>query len=291
MKQLFQLALSLLASGTNAISNGVNATCKIDGSIEVRLDYNRTATHILGITYGNCSLGASQITGADSENTAGGWDLTFTNPQSCGMSSLAAAGVLRQKQEAYIYAGMKDGSIDLIMVNYTVDTDCGLTSEFTVNFNYDTNIVDSSFVGSAGNLNFTFSLDSYNQTYSAPAPHSTSAGDMVYLGLTVTSADFNHAASIQGASTGRVFVPKKCTFSGEGYDYTLYDASGSNGSCSNSIVDLRVVYKASENMWMIEHRLFLLGEQLTGTYQISCNVLVCDASRPAACDEVSTRCS
>merc|ERR1712168_1513928 len=147
------------------------------------------------------------------------------------------------------------------------------------------------FTDSGGLIGLNFYITSYsNSSYNVKANPSTSAGDTIYLKLALNATlndDFDHAANMD-ASTGKVFVPTKCEVTDTNSNsYTLFDVNASK--CQNDNIDLSVAYNSGDpQSWYISHTLFLLNDQNTSSYTLSCNVLVCDAEEITVCKNAYT---
>merc|ERR1711881_269332 len=90
--------------------------------------------------------------------------------------------------------------------------------------------------------------------------------------------------------SGKVFAPVSCSVSDKTNDlkYTLFDTAD---SCANNDVDLNVNFNEEANMWTISHTLFLLGNYRKSSFELSCDVIVCEKSGDsAACKAVAKAC-
>jgi len=260
---------------------GISAKCNDDNTISVKIDYDQAGS-ILSATYGSCN--ASELTGTDASNVKT-WDVTL-NPSRCGMESKLRT--LDYNQTAKFTVGRKDGDSQIKFATFEIDSYCSYTSEYTVTFNYGTVSADSfDFTDSGGLLGLNFYIASYsNGSYSVKADPSSQAGKRIYLKLALNATlndDFDHATSMD-ASSGKVFVPTKCAVTDSNSNaYTLFDTS-SSAKCTNDNIDLAITYNSGDGQsWNIAHTLFLLNDEDSSTYTLSCNVLVCDAAEITDC--------
>lgn len=257
--------------------------CNHDNTITVTINYDQDSS-ILSASYGSCNK--TDIRGADASNVQA-WDLTL-DPASCGMESKLRSLIYNQTAEFTV--GRKDGNTEVKFATFEIDSYCNYTSEYTVSFDYGPVNADSyDFTDSGGLLGLNFYIASYSsRSYNVKAESSTQAGETIYLKLALNAtlnADFDHAVNMN-ATTGKVFVPKKCAVTDDNSNsYTLFDTNGSN-KCSNAHIDLSITYNSGDpQSWYIEHTLFLLNDEDRSNYRLSCNVLVCDAAEITACKD------
>jgi hypothetical protein len=269
------LAAVAMAGGSDP---GISATCQDDNTIDVSIEYTRSAD-ILSASYGSCNK--TDMTGADSTGTY--WSVTL-DPARCGMESKLRN--LVYNQTANFVIGRKDGNTEIVFATMEVDSYCNYTSEYTVSFSYGPVSADSfDFTDSGGLLGLNFYIQSYSSgSYSTVAAPSSQAGNKIWLKLALNAtlnADFDHATNMN-ASSGKVFVPTKCEVADTNSNtYTMFDSSS---KCSNSAIDLSLTYNAgSSQSWYISHTLFLLNDEDSSSYTLSCNILVCDAQQVSAC--------
>merc|ERR1711934_954841 len=284
VKFLIASALAALASA-DGVSNGITATCKEDNTIDVSIHYDQ-ASKIIGATYGSCN--ETEIDGATTTGDVTSWAITL-NPSRCGMESKLRN--LVYNQTASFRFGRKDGNTEIVFATMEVDSYCNYTSEYTVTFSYGPVSADSyDFTDSGGLLGLNFYIKSYSgSSYTTAATPSTQAGNKIYLKLALNAtlnADFDHATNMD-ASTGKVFVPTKCEVADTNSNtYTLFSSSG---KCSNSVIDLSLTYNAGNSQsWYISHTLFLLNDEDSSSYTLSCNILVCDVAEITECKNAYT---
>jgi hypothetical protein len=260
---------------------GISAVCNDDNTISVKIDYDRAGS-ILSASYGTCD--ASHMAGADASNVKT-WDVTL-NPSRCGMETKLRT--LNYNQTASFTVGRKHGNSQIKFASFEVDSYCSYTSEYTVSFSYGPVNADSfDFTESGGLIGLHFYIASYaDASYEEKADPSSQAGKTVYLKLALDAtknADFDHATSMD-ASSGKVFVPTMCAVTDTNSNsYTLFDTSDTD-KCANDNIDLKITYnKGDGQSWYIAHTLFLLNDENTSTFTLSCNVLVCDAAASTDC--------
>merc|ERR1712146_459914 len=87
------------------------------------------------------------------------------------------------------------------------------------------------------------------------------------------------------ADSGKAFVPTKCYVTDNTSDknYTLFDTAV--GDCTNDIIGLKVNYDDTAHVWQLEHLLFLLDNEVTSTFLLTCDVLVCDMEAATDCKD------
>merc|ERR1719499_1112890 len=98
------------------------------------------------------------------------------------------------------------------------------------------------------------------------------------------NANFDHAENFDAAS-GKAFVPTKCFVadSTSNKNFTLFDTGASE--CSNDIIDLVINYDDDAHVWQFQHTLFLLDNDSSSTYSLTCDVTVCDMSKGTFCKD------
>jgi hypothetical protein len=292
-------AALLGVSGTEVESsdNGVAVTCNEDNTLTVDITYDMTA-EILELHYGSCD--ASGVRGTD-QNSEFDWTLTF-DVTACGMDSKLRT--LDYNQTATIRVGRISGGTELTLANFDVDSFCSYTATYTVNFDYGTLTTEGhSFDSTGGLIDLDIKIKSYESSFDNEMSSATQGGEMIYLGMTVQNEGFNHGSF--GGSTGKVFAPQSCSVSDKANElhYTLFDTRDSTGedssdssddtegSCNNPDVQLTMTYDSASHMWRISHILFLLGNHRTSTFELSCDVVVCDQGGDhSACDDVYDAC-
>jgi len=292
MKFLAPVVLSasaaIAAVSPPASDSSVRATCNDDDTITIAIDYNRKAD-IIGFEYGTCT-NVTEVRGADSQDGDNNWELTL-DVTACGMGS--ELRTLDYVQKASIRVGKKVGDTELTFANFDVDSYCSYTSEYKVKFDYGELETDhAQFNNSGGLIGLEMKIRSYNSSYEAELDAPTQGGKTIYLGLTIENSGFDHADNqthLTNATSGKVFVPRKCQVqeTSTNATYTMFDASQ---ECFNRDIDLTVDYIADQHMWTIEHTLFLLGNERKSSYELICDVTVCDAARSDVCDAFIKKC-
>merc|ERR1712178_7130 len=113
--------------------------------------------------------------------------------------------------------GRKDNNFELTLATFDIDSYCSYTESYKVKFDYGTLDAEAHQFDSAG-------------------------GQMIYLGLTVTSDGFDFADNMTDkASSGKAFAPQSCEVSDEhNTTYTLF--AWDDDSCNNDAVDFSIEY-------------------------------------------------
>jgi len=223
------------------------------------------------------------------QNSDLGWAFQL-DVSACGMDGRLRT--LDYNQTAFMRVGRKDGAVELTLATFDIDSYCSYTESYKVKFDYGTLDAEAHQFDSAGGLvNISFSLQAYNKDYTNAVNHSTAAGQMIYLGLTVTSDGFDFADNMTDkAISGKAFAPQSCEVSDEhNTTYTLF--AWDDDSCNNDAVDFSIEYDNAKNMWQFEHILFLMGNYRKSTLSLECTVVVCDMQRANnACNQVFEAC-
>jgi hypothetical protein len=267
----------LAATALFATTSAFNMTCNNDNTITINIPYEKKAS-ILKFTYGTCNEGNQDFSTAQDPNT---FDFRITlDVERCGMD-----GVLRTldyNQTAFIVVGRKQGDFDLIFSDYTIEAYCSYADRYVVRFSYgELEMEHAVWNETAGTVNLTFAIDSYNANFSKKAVASKIGGDMIHLGLSVTSAGFSH---------DRIkYAPTKCTVYEVGHRETFFTLFDTASTCKNDVIDLSVAFV--NDIWQISHILFLLDSKRSSTYELECQVIACDAGRADACNAVVNACA
>lgn len=284
---------ALAALYTASADNGISVACNADNTLEVTINYDQEA-EILELNYGSCDLDSSRIEAEqDDSDFSFAFNISVTD---CEMDSTLRT--LTYNQTMDIRIGRKtDDDTELTLADFTVDTSCEYTTRYTVTFDYGTISSEAhSFDTSGGLIDLEFSIQSYNSDFSALETAPTTGGEMIYLGMTIDNENFDFADNFKTSSEGKSFVVESCTVSDTDntIDFTLWDTT--DDTCSNEYVNLSVACKNCEGeggtpMWTISHTLFLLGDHKSSTFQLSCDVLVCDMAQNTDCLDALTVCS
>lgn len=271
---LINLVATSLAFATAA--NAFDMTCNADNTLTVNIPYDKPAD-ILSVDYGSCSKDDVDVGVQDPDTHAFAVTLPISR---CGMDGNLRT--LQYSHKATIVVGRKTGATELIFSDFEVDAYCEYTTEYLVKFSYgELELESASYNNTGGTVSLDFEIAAYessfaNKTDNAP----TRGGETIHLGLVVTSEGFNHER--------KTFAPTKCIISDvddTAKNYTLFDTAT---SCKNDLIDLSVSFE--DNMWRISHVLFLLGNQRSSTYELACNVKVCDSAKAEECNAVETAC-
>jgi hypothetical protein len=281
VKFLLASALAALVSAGGGPYNDITATCNDDNTITVNIRYENHAVDILSAEYGSCNI--TDINRANESNQTS-YEFTL-EPAACDMEGKLRE--LQYNQTASFVAGRKDGDTEIVFATFEVDSYCAYTSEYTVTFDYGpVDATNYDFDTSGGLIELDFYITSMNSAFSGEATPSTTAGDTIYLKLQLNrtqNGDFDDADS-EDASSGKLFVPTKCYVNDGSVNYTLFDANATPTKCENDFIDLDISYnRGSDQSWEISHTLFLLDDETSSSYTLSCNVLVCDMSQGSAC--------
>jgi type VI protein secretion system component Hcp len=304
MKLISLGALSSLYVASATVESGIEVTCNDDNTLEFAITYDHVA-EILEFNYGSCNLDSIR----DSQKAQDS-DLDFTfslDVSTCDMDSNLRT--LQYNQTADIRLGRKAGAQEITLAHFDVDATCEYTHRYTVTFNYNTITSEAhQFDQSGGLIGLNFEIDSYNSLFNETAAAPNTGGETIYLGLKLDedlNEGFDHAEHYLNSRDGKVFVVERCSVSdtGNNIEFTLFDAAPEDSNvaatCGNEHVNLIVgcehcvdaVHDADHvPMWTIQHTLFLLGDHKESTFQLSCDVLVCDMQKSDDCNAVLTVC-
>jgi len=267
--------------------DGISAVCNDDNTIDVTINYSEPS-QILSATYGSCNK--TQL-GGTSGTSKTSWSIEM-DPARCDMESKLRN--LVYNQTASFTLGRTDGDVDIVFATMEVESYCNYTSEYTVSFSYGpVNADDYKFDTSGGLIDLQWVLISVNSAGTGIQDPSSTAGDTVHLLLGVSYAPhpgFVHAIPFSNQSTGMVYVPTKCEVTDDASNsYTLFETTN-DAKCTNDIIDLDISYVVNGplcgstcNYWRFSHTLFLLNSETISSYELSCNILLCDAQRISEC--------
>jgi len=277
----------LLGFAYAATEDGITVTCNDDNTIAVTIEYDNVAD-ILELTYGTCNENSDGIKGADSQNSENGWDLAF-NVTACGMDSKLRT--LEYEQNAKVRVGRKSQDLELTMANFEIESYCEYTATYTVKFDYGTLSTEAhEFAESGGLIGLDIVINSFESTFNSRMSGATKGGKTIYLGMEITNEGVVFNDDTEDRS-GKQFAPQSCSVNdtGNNLQYTLFDAV--DGDCANADVDLTVAYDSSTHMWQFSHTLFLLDDYRSSSFELICEVIVCEASvEDNACDAINDKC-
>jgi len=276
-----RLILASTLAALSSASSSITAKCEDDNTISVVINHDIEGK-ILKASYGSCSMSDAGIDGFSGDHNTT-WTGTLY-PSRCNMDGKLRN--LQYNQTAEFTVGREDDGKQLVFTTYDVDTFCEYKNTYTVTFDYGTiNADEKIFTGDGGLIGLQFYVESTNEYFNQSQAVSKQAGDTVYLTLQLNdtaNGNFNHAENFE-ATTGKAFLPTKCFVadSGSNKNYTLFDTGATE--CSNEIIDLVINYDSDAHMWQIQHTLFLLDNEITSTYSLTCDVLVCDMQKGDDC--------
>lgn len=290
MRQFALLVGAVAAGGGAQDSEPVQfvAECHDDNMLTVEIPFFRPA-EIRELTYGICNKNSTGITGLDQNPGDFSFSVTLDMAE-CDMDSRLRT--IEYEQVVYFRIGKMSTDIttgeekELNFAEFVVESYCEVEDTYEVVFDYgQLTVVKDNFTDSAGGVNISFIIRAYNSDFNSTDDHSTIAGDMIYLGLTLADDQPFDWDS-------KTFAPEMCRVydTVNSLEYTLFDASVTNG-CQNDDVDLTVGYNSTTHMWTFQHILFLLADEDESTFLLKCTVKVCDKSIPAnSCDAIKTEC-
>jgi hypothetical protein len=251
--------------------------CNNDNTLTVNIPYDKPA-QILSVDYGDCTKDDIAELGIQDPDT-----LAFKvilDVTRCGMDGKLRN--LQYDQKAKIVVGRQIGDIQLIFSDFNVDAFCEYETEYVIKFSYGVLELETALYDqTGGTIKLEFEIASYDATFENKVDAPSTGGDMIHLGLIVTSEGFSHER--------KKFAPTKCAISDVNEPTTTYTLFDTAETCSNSLIDLAISYE--NNMWRISHILFLLDSRTTSQYELSCHVTVCDAEKADACQAVLDACA
>jgi len=281
MRLYLTSTLAAVASASQHASS-ISATCEPDNTITVAINHDINAT-ILSASYGSCNLTSDGLSGFDAENVKS-WTGSLS-PSRCDMDGKLRN--LKYNQTAEFTVGRSAAGKDLVFSTYNVDTYCEYQATYTINFDYGSvSAATVDFTGSGGLIGLNFFVESTNEHFNKSQTASDKAGDDIYLKLALNDTankNFDYADNYK-ATSGKFFVPTKCFVSDKNSNnFTLFDVS--KEECSNSVIDLAVSYDNDGHAWQFQHILFLLNNQDSSKYTLTCDILVCDLQKGSDCKD------
>lgn len=246
--------------------------CNNDSTISIQLPYTRVA-EIIDLEYGDCNATSAGVRIGTQDPTTFLFEITL-DVNSCN------GGVLRNlvyNQTAEISVGkLGYDNTKLKFSEFNVDTTCEWVNTYTVKFNYGTLASDDyKHDSGSGIVDLTFDMYAYNEYWNETVTSTTvrRAGHTINLGLNINSTH-----NVQDPD--KQFAIKTCKATTVGQSsiaYTLFDATT---SCENPYINLSLSFV--NGMWRIQHILFLIDSQVQSTYELSCDVIVCDVDMPTS---------
>jgi len=278
-----------LAIARAATEDGIIVTCEDDNTISVSIEYDHEA-EILELVYGDCNKDSDGIKGADEQNSEQGWDMVF-NVTACNMDNKLRT--LDYNQNSTVRVGRLSQDFELTMATFEIDSFCQYTASYTIKFDYGTlETDDHEFTESGGVVGLDIVIQAYGTSaYESSSVSPTRAGNTIYLGMTITNEGILYNDDSTDRS-GKQFAAESCLVNdtGNNWQYTLFDAT-SDGDCKNDDIDFVINYDAVKHMWQFQHTLFLLGDYRQSSFELVCEVLVCEATAEAnRCDAINELC-
>jgi len=289
------LALSSLISFSHANQNstatvsGYESYCE-QNTLTIRIPYTNAKTaELLAFEAGTCSgSGTSGLIHSYNYNATTQYATFEVKIDECGLDSNTTShnDTMSFTAVANITLGANDAGKELVFYNALLGAECGETNDYTVTFTYSSSIDTSGGVdcevNEAGECivpaynRYTFGFVEYeSDAYVVPVTEDTRetvANEFIYLKL--SSADL---------PSYKKFAIKKCTVQRGDSTYEVFNPA--EGVCDNSFIDLSFGYDVSyedqtlKTHAMIEHRLFLLGQETSeDVYSLQCEIKVCDRS-------------
>jgi hypothetical protein len=265
---------------------GYSSSCDdTTGQLHINIPYdNPTTAELLSFESGSCTgSGASGAHHSYAHDAATSTATLSLDIAACGLSAALYNTPYTVRNGQYYMAtanvtlGANDNGNDLIFYNAVVGAECGAQLDYTVTFNYTQQIVTADQTGCQTGPNgecvlpayavYDFTLSEYtDSSFNTPSDASnrqTQANEMIYLRLAALNLPAN-----------KKFAIKTCRFVDDAVTYPMFDPS--TGVCDNRYIDLEWSYQNSANDAFIAHRLFLLAQGDQDSYQLSCDVKVCD---------------
>jgi hypothetical protein len=235
----------------------------------VEIPYARSA-EVTRLEYGDCDLNSDGVTVTAQDSSTSLMSVVL-NPKKCQASTLKDKLVYNETARINVGKLGTDGT-EFKFSEFNVDVECGWINEYTVTFDYGTLTSDDfKFTDGMGPTasGISFNMNAYSSNWATQLDTPPSqAGKTIRLGLKF-DAKHNLGSHFQ-------FAVKSCSVTDGSATYTLFDTSV---SCDNSNIDLTLSYV--DNMWRIQHILFLIGSDNNSSYTLTCQVVVCDSNMPA----------
>merc|ERR1711981_509065 len=170
---------------------------------------------------------------------------------------------------------------NLIFYNSVVGAECGHQDEYTVVFNYQQKIETFNQTGcqygpdgecivpAFESYNFTI-FEYTNDAFDVRTDEETrqsQANQVIYLAINANDLPSN-----------KKFAVKNCNFIDDDISYSMFDATSASDSskCENRYIDLEVSSRNDGHRAFLQHRLFLLREGDQDSYELHCQIKVCD---------------
>lgn len=285
MKTVFTGLIASLAAVYGAEEcTDCTATCGEDQTVQITIPYDRNA-EILGLEYGSCNATSDGVRGTEQDSVTKDFEITLSMDD-CGMGGTLRA-LEYDQTVANIRVGVKSNDMELEFTRYQFNTWCSYNDTYEIVFDYGTLTTDDQhFNQTGGEIGYKFSIaacdDDKCGNYTTES--NQKGGSMIKLGIHTTSSHFD--------TDSKKFAPTGCAVkdTGNSLEYQLF-GTDSNTTCTNDDVSFDIAYEPSNNHWIIDHILFLLGSYDSSTFQLVCSVVVCDYDQAdSRCNDVATNC-
>jgi hypothetical protein len=297
--KLIPAAALALSQAVRAQLPGYASTCE-NGLLHIDIPYaSETTSDLLSFTAGSCAdAGPSSLVHSYSYDPATLLARLSIDIQACGLAaSLYNTPYIVRQGEFYmatanVTLGVSHNSNDLIFYNAVLGAECGSQVDYQVTFDYAQQISlpphhadcqpgpnGECIVPAFEWYNFTLT-EWTDDSYTVPTDASTrqvKAGELIYLKIDALNLPADKKFAIKTCN----FVDSITGASAE--TYNMFDPQTS--VCDNRNIDLDWAYAADEHSATLQHRLFLLRAGDQDSYQLVCDVKVCNR------DDLSSDCN
>lgn len=263
--------LAAIAAVNASTCADCTATCNTDQTLTITIPYHRTAS-ILSLEYGTCNSTSVGVRGADSQNATDNSFEVILDMAACDMDSKLRTLEYNQTV-TNIRIGVDSDGAELEFSRYEFDSWCSYNDTYEIVFNYGTLSTDGqTFNETGGEIGYKFEIKACAEATCAnfTDEYSKKGGETITLAIQTTSDHWD--------SDTKKFAPVDCTVKDTDNDLTyILFSTGSADECNNTDVAFDIEY--SNGKWIFSHILFLLGSYESSTFQLVCNVVVCDATQ------------
>lgn len=249
---------------------------------------NERTSNLLKFTAGGCQgsgAGGGAASHSYNYDSAAQKGVLEINIADCGLSDTLYPTPYTTRTDSYYMAvanvtlGVNDNGHDLIFYNALLGAECGEQLDYTVTFDYAQKITTFNQTGCQYGPNgecilpafehYNFTITEFTDaTYGTAADvntRQTQANELIYI-------------QIEGVDlpTNKKFAVKKCDFKDPSNSQVYSMFNPGNNECDNDYVDLEWAWSTDAHQLNIQHRLFLLEQGDQDSYQLECELKVCD---------------
>jgi hypothetical protein len=293
--KLVATALTSLVAVSNA--NIVQGECNDNGNLVLKIPYTVADSQVLSLQAGVC-------TEADTDRYSFSQDATHAtltiDIENCKLDAntypVPAARALDYfAAGAKVELGKKNGAMVFSMYKATINTECGTETEYSAIYNYgeifhqtdDDTLIEGTYsefpfvINAYTDASYEHEVGGSGDDQNRSQDEGRRAGETVFLAIE-PSSDFD--------ADKYDFAVKECTFENTSQNRaaSMFDYQ-SNNQCGNAFVDLQMSYV--ENVWRLQHKLFVFGDGNTSTYQLTCAIKLCEKDdNNSVCKDIYAAC-